>query len=303
MSRSWLRKGVLVAVVSVFVALAALPAVQAQQPFARGAVVALQGTPHLWIADDQGVLHWGGDTRALEGKHINWSDRTEVSLEQIRTLPVGDPWLSACGLLKDGNPIYLVKWETEWPRPQLFHIQSIGDVELFGINASNYGRFVVSVETCDEWAQPHGFAMADLQRDVLPTAVPTPTLKAYRSGRTDLGAANSYIYVHNRTSGVWSRATDTDPQQGVVTVAADAGGRWFGQHGYIDTPALEAYLRVDNPPTGINGNILDHGIDSHPSSQPGAAPREDLCRLARAGTVYPLNVHAAALLELFGCLG
>ena len=174
MSRSWLRKGVLVAAVSVFVALAALPAVQAQQQFARGAVVALQGTPHLWIADEQGVLHWGSDTRALEGKHINWSDRTEVSLEQIRTLPVGDPWLSACGLLKDGNPIYLVKWETEWPRPQLFHIQSIGDVELFGINASNYGRFVVSVETCDEWAQPHGFAMADLQRDVLPTAVPQP---------------------------------------------------------------------------------------------------------------------------------
>ena len=175
MSRSWLRNGLLVAVVSTFVALAALPAVQAQQSFVHGAVVALQGTPHLWIADDQGVLHWGSDTRALAGKFINWNDRTEVSLEQIRTLPVGDPWLSACGLLKDGDPIYLVKWETDWPQPQLFHIQSIEDVEIFGINASNYGRFVVSVTTCDEWARSYGFSMADLQRGVLPAAVPQPT--------------------------------------------------------------------------------------------------------------------------------
>ena len=54
---------------------AALPAAQAQQAFAPGAIVALQGTPHLWIADAQGVLHWGGDTRALAGKPINWGGR------------------------------------------------------------------------------------------------------------------------------------------------------------------------------------------------------------------------------------
>ncbi len=27
-------------------------------------MVALQGTPHIWLADAQGQLHWGGDTRA-----------------------------------------------------------------------------------------------------------------------------------------------------------------------------------------------------------------------------------------------
>ena len=47
----------------------------------------------------------------LAGKHILWSNRVEVSLDRLRTLPVGDPWLTA-GLLKDGDPIYLVKWET-----------------------------------------------------------------------------------------------------------------------------------------------------------------------------------------------
>ena len=61
-----------------------------------------------------------------------------MSLDRLHTLPVGDPWLTA-GLLKDGDPIYLVKWETDWEQPQLLHIQSIKDVELFGINGSNYG--------------------------------------------------------------------------------------------------------------------------------------------------------------------
>ena len=36
-----------------------------------------------------------------------------------------------------------MKWETEWEYPKLLHIQSIADMELFGINASNYGRFVL----------------------------------------------------------------------------------------------------------------------------------------------------------------
>ena len=99
--------------------------VQAQGVFAHGAVVALQGTPHLWIADQQGILHWAGDTRALSGRHVRWDSRIEVALAQLQGLNRGDPWLSA-GLLKDGDPIYLVKWETEWPQPRLFHIQSSG---------------------------------------------------------------------------------------------------------------------------------------------------------------------------------
>ena len=165
---SW-RKALLVLALTVGT-LAALPAAQAQQSFAHGAVVALQGTPHLWIADAQGTLHWGGDTRALAGKHVNWGDRTEVGLDRLRTLPVGDPWLSA-GLLKDGDPIYLVKWESDWAQPQLLHIQSIADVELFGINGSNYGNFVIEKS---EWEQRFGISAAGLQRGVLPSAV-SPT--------------------------------------------------------------------------------------------------------------------------------
>lgn len=85
----------------------------AQDSPAPGAVVGLAGTPHLWIADDRGVLHWSGDTRALAGRFVNWNDRREVSLTELVAYPIGDPWLSA-GLLKKGDPIYLVKWESDW---------------------------------------------------------------------------------------------------------------------------------------------------------------------------------------------
>lgn len=153
-------------VVGVFLVVGGAP-VQAQGTFAHGAVVALQGTPHLWIADDRGILHWGGDTRALSGKHVNWNDRRDVSLAELQTYPIGDPWLSA-GLLKDGDPIYQVKWETDWPQPQLLHIQSIKDVELFGINGSNYGNFVIEK---NEWERRFGISAAGLQRGVLAAAV------------------------------------------------------------------------------------------------------------------------------------
>ena len=87
------------AVVIITAALASVPQAQAQGAFAPGTVVQLQGTPHLWFTDHQGILHWGGDTRALAGRHIDWRSRATVSLERLRTLPRGDPWLSA-GLLE-----------------------------------------------------------------------------------------------------------------------------------------------------------------------------------------------------------
>src|SRR5687768_14215711 len=88
-----------------------LPAV-GQGAFPPGTIVSLVGTPHLWVSDDRFLLHWVGDTRALQGRDVNWTDRRELTLDQLRRLPQGDPWLSA-GLLKRGDPIYLVKWERE----------------------------------------------------------------------------------------------------------------------------------------------------------------------------------------------
>jgi hypothetical protein len=136
-----------------------------------GMVVGLQGTPHIFVGDDQGVLHWGGDTRGLNGRNVNWANRRDVTLDQLKSMQRGDPWLSA-GLLKIGDPIYLVKWETDQPAPTLLHIQSIGDVELFGINANNYGSFVL---TPTAWQQKYGMSTDNLARGELVGAVATAT--------------------------------------------------------------------------------------------------------------------------------
>jgi hypothetical protein len=144
------------------------------QAISPGTLVALRGTPHLWVGGDDGALHWAGDTRALANRVVDWSSRREVSQDELRGMRRGDPWLSA-GLVKLGDPIYLAKWETSDAAPTLLHIQSIADVELFGINASNYGQFVLDRAT---WEQRYGFNTDTLARGVLPPAVPptsTPT--------------------------------------------------------------------------------------------------------------------------------
>src|SRR6266511_4018936 len=159
--------------VSLAAALAAAPASlsAAGSPapsFAPGAVVVLKNTPHLWVTDQDGLLHWVGDTRALQAHFVDWGTQSEVSLDQLRSLKRGDPWLSA-GLLKAGEPIYLVKWETTATAPTLLHIQSIADVELYGINGNNYSSLVIEQSA---WEAQYSMKVDTLQRGELPPAAP-----------------------------------------------------------------------------------------------------------------------------------
>ena len=158
-------------------------------------IVALSGTPHLWIAGTYGQLHWGGDTRALQGKHIDWSNRRLVILSQLLLYPIGDPWLSA-GLLKIGDPIYLVKWEVDWPQPKLLHIKSIKDVELFGINGGNYGSFVLDKAARE---QRYGIDASSLPKGELASAVPSST--AVHSGKGK-GSFRQYLSKGNWRIGI-----------------------------------------------------------------------------------------------------
>ena len=57
-----------------------------------------------------------------------------------------------------------MKWETHEPLPRLLHIQSIRDVELFGINERNYGRMVIGRA---QWEAHYGIRVSDLERTVL----------------------------------------------------------------------------------------------------------------------------------------
>lgn len=145
-------------------------AVQAQAILPTTQVVTLHDTPHLWIRGTDGRFHWAGDTRALSGRPIDWSARVVLSHSQMQFVPIGTPYLSA-GLLKLGEPIFLVKWETDQAKPTLLHIQSIADVEQFGINVSNYGALVFEQP---EWERRFGFQVGELSRGVLERAVPPP---------------------------------------------------------------------------------------------------------------------------------
>lgn len=177
--KSWIAVLTLFAcLATVFLAPSAY-ALPPQQSYTPGDVVALRGTPHLWIAGDDGALHWAGDTRALANRPVNWSSRRELSLDELRAQRRGDPYLSA-GLLKEGDPIYLVKWESDQSAPTLLQIQSIPDVELFGINGSNYGAFVLDRNA---WQGRFGLNFDALTRGTLapavaPPATPTPAVTA-----------------------------------------------------------------------------------------------------------------------------
>ena len=169
MRRHSIKRTALAASLSLALAAGAVTPVMADpltQIPAAGAVVGLAGTAHPWIADALGVLHWAGDTRALAGKNVQWGNRSEVSLTQLQGMQRGDPWLTA-GLLKSGDPIYFVKWETTQAAPQMLRIQSISDVELFGINSSNYGTMVL-----DEiaWERAYPFDFETLVKGTLPGA-------------------------------------------------------------------------------------------------------------------------------------
>lgn len=168
------RLSMLMALVGLLLA-GALAQAAPNPQFAAGAVVGLAGTQHVWVADEAGVLHWAGDTRALAGRSVNWAARINLTLDQLRAMRIGDPWLSA-GMLKMGDPIYLVKWESEQVTPILLHIQSIQDVELFGINGSNYSQFVMEEAAWQERFRlaPRGLPVAVLQSAVAAVATPTP---------------------------------------------------------------------------------------------------------------------------------
>lgn len=155
-----------------------------------GTPVRLAGTPHLFlVSESHPKLHWVGDTRALATHPVFWNEQKTWPYWNFYRWGgqwVGDPYLST-GLLKDGNPIYLVKWEQHWDEPQLYHIQSIKDVELFGINASNYGKFVLDRPA---WEAEYGFEAAKLARYPLRAA----TWGSWRSREADLDFPAQVIY-------------------------------------------------------------------------------------------------------------
>ena len=167
-------------------ALAALPALDADadpsavrlavSPDRPGQVIALGGgSPHLWIGGEDGKYHWAGDSRALQGKNVLWSTVHYISAAELQDAnnrgTIGDPYLSLPLLLRSGD-VFLPKWEQDQARPTLLHIRSIADVQVFGVNGSNYGRLVKSTS---DWERETGLRAADLPTGALEPAVAGPS--------------------------------------------------------------------------------------------------------------------------------
>jgi hypothetical protein len=121
-------------------------------------VVAVTGTPQLYVADEGGVVHFAGDPRALDGRFVDWSDRAEVTLDQIQTLPRGEPWLTTA-LVKIGSAIYLPQWQAGATTPALLQIGTPEDLALLGVNADNYGRLVLDSAA---WEQRYNTSLDQL---------------------------------------------------------------------------------------------------------------------------------------------
>lgn len=123
-----------------------------------GMPVRLAGTPHVWVADEHGVLHWASDLRALAGKTVDWPNQRDHSIDELRGLPIGDPWLSA-PLLKRGETIYVPHWEPGVSVPTLLLVESPAHLALIGISAANYQTLVVEEAL---WRDRVGVAPEDL---------------------------------------------------------------------------------------------------------------------------------------------
>lgn len=120
-----------------------------------GEIVGLAGTPDLWIADDQGLLHFASDPNALAGHAANWNVRADLTYDQLATLPHGAPWLST-PLVKIGDGIYLPVLGPAGTLPTLRHIQSTDDLAQIGITAGNYGQLVLDQSA---WEQHYGVSL------------------------------------------------------------------------------------------------------------------------------------------------
>ncbi|HEX2513182.1 MAG TPA: hypothetical protein VH257_00655 [Chloroflexota bacterium] len=146
--------GSLLGITSVAALADALP----QAP-AVGEVVALEGTPHLFVRDANGALHLVSDPRALADQHVDWLTRKDVTLDQLRQFNRGEPFLSLA-LVKIGDAIYLPQAPLDGRAPVLRLIKSPADLALLGVSGENYGRIVLEQEA---WEARYGLSTSALQ--------------------------------------------------------------------------------------------------------------------------------------------
>ncbi|HEX2325230.1 MAG TPA: hypothetical protein VHQ00_07505 [Chloroflexota bacterium] len=126
---------------------------------AVGEVVALENTPHYFVRGADGALHLASDPKALAEQRVDWFTRKDVSLDDLRRLNRGEPFLSLA-LVKIGDAIYLPQAPIDGRAPVLRLIKSPADLALLGVSGENYGRLVLEQEA---WEARYGLSTSALQ--------------------------------------------------------------------------------------------------------------------------------------------
>ena len=141
----------------------------------HGTVVLLQGTPHFWVADETGTLHWASDTRVLVGRYVRWQAVREVTPEALQALPRGEAWLpSPVAFVRAGDRLYLVRWDAGLRWPALLRVPSVEALRFFGITPEAVAARSIDRES---WERLQGLPLEDLAADLTPVAplAPAPT--------------------------------------------------------------------------------------------------------------------------------
>jgi hypothetical protein len=162
-----------IALIGVVVLRRAAPHDSGEQRLTHGSVIVVRDTPHFWVADERGVLHWASGTRALVGRYVRWDTGREVTPAELETLPRGEPWLlTPIGLVRgtaDGE-LYVVVWHSGVAWPALLRAPSADALRPFGITPALVEQHATDRRT---WERLHGVDLEALAVELTPVDVAT----------------------------------------------------------------------------------------------------------------------------------
>ena len=138
-----------------------------QRPLPHGTLVIVRDTPHFWVADEQGVLHWASGTRALVGRYVRWSEQRTVSAAELERLPRGEPWLlSPIGFVRANGPeLYVMVWHSGVTWPALLRAPNIESLRPFGITPEHVARLSTDART---WERLHDLPVEAVAAELMP---------------------------------------------------------------------------------------------------------------------------------------
>jgi hypothetical protein len=152
-----------------------------------GELLALEQTPHLWAVDAAGTAHLASDPFALAEHAAAGAPRTAVSLDELRQLPRGEPWLSMA-LVKLGDFVYLPQAQAPGTAPVLRLVKSVDDLSLLGVGADNYGRLVLDRAA---WEARYGFNVDGLRYDTFSLDGQPAVVAPWESSQTPVEIASA----------------------------------------------------------------------------------------------------------------